>query len=209
VLGDKMLMHEALEKCGLRWPKMGKLTCPKHPDKTPSLQLYKDSFYCFSCQITGDAYGFIALWKNQDIADVLRQWAPKDGQDAIMRVHRQTVLAVGPEALDKRQRRLWQDMNAYLFSRLHIVFHDLSTQILVDEIERMADQFGDLAERVEGMTGFQYDTALREFKQEQGAYLDRADARLNGWQLGALRDKYAPDGTLSRPDGRDTNGGPG
>lgn len=186
---DKMLMHEALERCGLRWPKGGKLTCPLHKDKQPSLQLYRDSFYCFSCQANGDSYGFIAMWKGSPIGDVLKQYAAPQEQNPILRPSRQTIIEVGPQAMNERQHRQWRELNSAVFGKLHQVFHDLSTQILVEEIERMGDQFEELGYLAEGVTGFEYDTMLREFKQEQFSYLDRADARLNGWQLGALQNR--------------------
>ena len=34
--------------------------CPFHNDKTPSLKLYPDHFYCFGCGETGDGTGFVA-----------------------------------------------------------------------------------------------------------------------------------------------------
>lgn len=72
-----MTIEEALDIVGERWPRTGKLHCPAHPDKTPSLQLYKknDSFYCFSCSRNGDAFGLIALLADMPIKDVLRKYA--------------------------------------------------------------------------------------------------------------------------------------
>jgi CHC2-type zinc finger protein len=42
----------------------GKIACPFHPDRTPSLQLYGDGgFYCFGCGVGGSLYDFgAALW---------------------------------------------------------------------------------------------------------------------------------------------------
>lgn len=34
--------------------------CPFHNDKTPSLKIYPDHFYCFGCGENGDATGFVA-----------------------------------------------------------------------------------------------------------------------------------------------------
>jgi len=40
----------------------GKVNCPFHEDRTPSLQLYQDgSWYCFGCQHGGSIYDFAAL----------------------------------------------------------------------------------------------------------------------------------------------------
>jgi len=42
----------------------GKITCPFHPDDTPSLQIYPSgTFYCFGCRRGGSIYDFAsALW---------------------------------------------------------------------------------------------------------------------------------------------------
>lgn len=34
--------------------------CPFHDDKSPSLKIYPENFYCFGCGETGDATGFVA-----------------------------------------------------------------------------------------------------------------------------------------------------
>jgi len=182
---DKMSMYDALEKCQLRWPKGGKLFCPAHKEKTPSLHIYKDSFYCFSCGKSGDAYGFIALWTGRDIVEVLKQYRPRE--DSLLHARKEVMVAVGPNAMDQRRRRQWTDMNRNIFGTLHRVFGEMPTQMLLDEIERMHDQFGALGEAVVDMVGFDYERSLRDFERVQLDYLNRADARLNGWQLGALR----------------------
>jgi hypothetical protein len=37
----------------------GKISCPFHDDRTPSLQLYDDGgWYCFACRVGGSIYDF-------------------------------------------------------------------------------------------------------------------------------------------------------
>ena len=69
-----MTIDDALLKCGLSFPRGGKLACPLHPDDTPSLHLYAktDSYYCFSCGANGDAYGLISLLLGVPISSVLQ-----------------------------------------------------------------------------------------------------------------------------------------
>lgn len=48
--------------------------CPFHNDTKPSLHIYKNSFYCFSCGVGGDVVKFVALYlgvSNYDAAKVL------------------------------------------------------------------------------------------------------------------------------------------
>jgi len=49
---------------GLAPDRSGKVRCPFHPDRTPSLQLYEDGgFYCFGCRRGGTIFDFAAhLW---------------------------------------------------------------------------------------------------------------------------------------------------
>lgn len=36
-----------------------KLICPFHDEKTPSLNFYEDSYYCFGCGVSGDVFKFL------------------------------------------------------------------------------------------------------------------------------------------------------
>src|SRR5688500_12306019 len=65
-LKQRLRLSEVIAHYGLRPDKHGRLLCPFHPDKTPSLQLYPktDTFCCFStnCDVgTGDVIRFIEL----------------------------------------------------------------------------------------------------------------------------------------------------
>ena len=46
--------QEAAERYGLSVSQGGMARCPFHPDKTPSMKLYEDHFYCFGCGAHGD-----------------------------------------------------------------------------------------------------------------------------------------------------------
>ncbi|WP_198674162.1 CHC2 zinc finger domain-containing protein [Chitinophaga alhagiae] len=65
-LKQRLRLSEVIAHYGLRPDKHGRLLCPFHPDKTPSLQLYPktDTFCCFSTNCnagTGDVIRFIEL----------------------------------------------------------------------------------------------------------------------------------------------------
>ncbi len=45
---------------GLQINRSGMACCPFHNEKTPSLKVYDDHFYCFGCGATGDCTGFAA-----------------------------------------------------------------------------------------------------------------------------------------------------
>ena len=45
---------------GLQINRSGMACCPFHEERTPSLKVYDDHFYCFGCGATGDCTGFVA-----------------------------------------------------------------------------------------------------------------------------------------------------
>lgn len=57
---EKLSMEDAAKFYGLQISRSGMACCPFHEDKTPSLKIYDDHFYCFGCGATGDCTGFTA-----------------------------------------------------------------------------------------------------------------------------------------------------
>lgn len=57
---DRLAMPEVARFYGLEMNRAGMACCPFHDDKTPSLKVYDDHFYCFGCGATGDCTGFVA-----------------------------------------------------------------------------------------------------------------------------------------------------
>lgn len=53
-------MHSIALQYGFTPNRNGFICCPFHAEKTPSLKLYNDSFYCFGCGCGGDAINFTA-----------------------------------------------------------------------------------------------------------------------------------------------------
>ena len=57
---NRLAMPEVARFYGLAMNRAGMACCPFHDDKTPSLKVYDDHFYCFGCGATGDCTGFVA-----------------------------------------------------------------------------------------------------------------------------------------------------
>ena len=57
---SRLAMPEVARFYGLEMNRAGMACCPFHDDKTPSLKVYDDHFYCFGCGATGDQTGFVA-----------------------------------------------------------------------------------------------------------------------------------------------------
>lgn len=57
-------MRQVLDRYGLIPNRAGFICCPFHQEKTPSMKIYKDSFYCFGCGENGDVFSFIEKMDN-------------------------------------------------------------------------------------------------------------------------------------------------
>ncbi len=53
-------MQDVVKFYGLQLSRSGMACCPFHEDRTPSLKVYDDHFYCFGCVTTGDCTGFVS-----------------------------------------------------------------------------------------------------------------------------------------------------
>lgn len=57
---SRVSMQDVAKFYGLQMNRSGMACCPFHEDRTPSLKVYDDHFYCFGCGATGDCTGFTA-----------------------------------------------------------------------------------------------------------------------------------------------------
>ena len=53
-------MQDVTRFYGLHTNRSGMACCPFHEDKTPSLKIYDNNYYCFGCGVTGDCTDFTA-----------------------------------------------------------------------------------------------------------------------------------------------------
>ena len=52
-------MREIVERYGYKPNRAGFISCPFHKEKTASMKIYEDSFYCFGCGCNGDIFDFV------------------------------------------------------------------------------------------------------------------------------------------------------
>lgn len=53
-------MRDILQRCGLPQPnRAGFIKCPFHKEKTASMKIYEDSYYCFGCGESGDIFTMV------------------------------------------------------------------------------------------------------------------------------------------------------
>ena len=51
---EQLKLRDVAEHYGLHINRAGFANCPFHQERTPSMKLYDDHFYCFGCQSSGD-----------------------------------------------------------------------------------------------------------------------------------------------------------
>lgn len=63
-------MRDILERYGLHPNRSGFICCPFHKEKTASMKIYQDSYYCFGCGAHGDIFDFISRMENLTFREV-------------------------------------------------------------------------------------------------------------------------------------------
>lgn len=59
---DLYSMKDILERYGLPQPnRAGFICCPFHKEKTASMKIYPQSYFCFGCGEGGDIFSFVQL----------------------------------------------------------------------------------------------------------------------------------------------------
>ena len=53
-------MRDILDRYGIRPDRAGFIRCPFHKEKTASMKIYQDSYYCFGCGAHGDIFDFVS-----------------------------------------------------------------------------------------------------------------------------------------------------
>lgn len=57
-------MRDILGRYGLQPNRSGFICCPFHKEKTASMKIYQDSYYCFGCGAHGDIFDFVGKMEN-------------------------------------------------------------------------------------------------------------------------------------------------
>lgn len=74
-------VKEAAEYYGLEVNRGNMVCCPFHNDRTPSMKLNEDYFYCFGCGATGDVIDLVAKLFNLSSYDAAKKLAYDFGID--------------------------------------------------------------------------------------------------------------------------------
>lgn len=74
-------VRQAVEHYGLEVNRGNMVCCPFHNDRTPSMKLNEDYFYCFGCGATGDMIDLVARLFNLSSYDAAKKLAYDFGID--------------------------------------------------------------------------------------------------------------------------------
>ena len=59
-------MREIVERYGIEVNRSGFCKCPFHSEKTASMKIYAQSYYCFGCHAGGDVFAFVQAIEGVD-----------------------------------------------------------------------------------------------------------------------------------------------
>lgn len=65
-LKKSISMREIVEQYSIKIDRKGFCCCPFHKEKTASMKIYKDSYYCFGCGESGDIFTFVQKMDDVD-----------------------------------------------------------------------------------------------------------------------------------------------
>ena len=65
-------MPEVVRQYGIEINRTGFCRCPFHTEKTASMKIYAQSFYCFGCGAGGDVIDFVRLYEQCDFKTAFR-----------------------------------------------------------------------------------------------------------------------------------------
>ncbi len=109
-------MTDIVERYGFKPNRSGFIQCPFHTgDRTASMKIYEDNFYCYGCGETGDIFKFVMLMDGLSFKDAFISLGgeykkPETKNDARHR-HRDRVIAErkrqrAAEELERKKRRI-------------------------------------------------------------------------------------------------------
>lgn len=147
-------MNEIVERYGFHANRAGFIRCPFHMgDNTPSMKIYKDSYYCHACHTSGDIFTFVQKMDNLSFKEAFQMlggsysnsFSAKYKTDKAKR-ERQKVL----EFQEKQKRELGLN------------------QILIGVYRKYLDKFEPLSDEwVECYNALQYELYRNEFLIEK------------------------------------------
>lgn len=132
-LKHSLSMREIVEQYGIKIDRRGFCCCPFHKEKTGSMKIYKDSYYCFGCGESGDIFTFVQKMDDVDFKTAFKNLGGTYGDESDYRhklyryrIERQkeTEEERKRRRAEEKQRILQEIKLQRLFTRLFPIFDD-------------------------------------------------------------------------------------
>lgn len=113
-------MAQVAEMCGFHPDRTGRILCPFHHEKTPSLKLYDKSFYCYGCQAGGDIIKFVQLFHDcaplEAAQKIAAYFGVDDGFDSPFRMQMRRADMMRKQTKIEQERAERASMDAFVHS---------------------------------------------------------------------------------------------
>lgn len=155
-LKEQYSMRDIVERYGLHPDRSGFLHCPFHQgDRTASLKVYKNSFYCFGCAAHGDIFNFVMLMDGCDFKTAFKSLGGDGGRmsdAAIIRMRRRRIEA------ERYKKKLEHALTALVMSARNLHYWESVVKVM----EPFSDDWCSV-QNIMPMLGHIADTALSNY----------------------------------------------
>lgn len=151
-------MKEICNKYGIK-VKNKMCSCPFHKDNSPSMKIYENSFYCFSCNRTGDLIEFVenmfnlsfieAMQKINDDFNLKINFNSKIDKNKLMQIKKEHELKLQQQKTkkEKREKTLITICNRiYIYNK---IIKNMKEQISKENWEEQIELVSFLQNKVE------------------------------------------------------------
>lgn len=132
-------MRQVLDRYGLVPNRAGFICCPFHKEKTPSMKINKDLFYCFSCGEGGDIFSFIQKMDNLAFNEVYRLLGGTYDSDNKVGVRPKASTLKRIKDSKKRRHNRLRDKEIKLRQEKNIAMHIATLTSLMEKEEPFSE----------------------------------------------------------------------
>ncbi len=193
---EQLKLRDVAAYYGLRVNRAGFASCPFHKERTPSMKLYDDHFYCFGCQSSGDVISLVEKLFGLQPLDAAKKLQHDFGLAEVpydyekeSQAHRERQKSIRKELEFKRWKaatyllladychllRKWKE--EYAPKNHEEPFHPLFVESMqeLDKIEHYCDLFL-----------YGTDTDIKEFREYEERQVKRIADRIHGYNRAGL-----------------------
>ena len=142
-LKQQYSMRDVVERYGFRPDRAGFIHCPFHSgDRTASLKVYSDNFYCFGCHTHGDIFSFVQRMENCSFKEAYKILGGESGplsDAAITRIAKRK----------REQKRYQKRLDDALHGTVKASDDLLNAKRRLEELEPLSDEWCVLTNKIQ------------------------------------------------------------